>query len=181
MVVADNYLFARFENLEHNFISLLKKLLPQKLHKRPYELIVFMADPFNKGSIDTERVELLLNEQLINYFSYRINITIVKYKENYEYGREIHDRNIFTNYLWINSGFGFNLFSTNKIIKDTHISVFSVAYRKEPWQALETKNTADEYPNSVLKIRSSLIGQFKAILERLENQKGEVHSNPLLS
>jgi hypothetical protein len=182
MVLADNYLFTYHWEKNENLLPFLKGILPKRLNKRKFDLLILTADtPNTKYPVQVNRTQRQIKSALENYFSYSFDISIVKYRESSEFGREIHDRDILTNYLSISSGFGFNLFSDKQIKKDTHLSVFAVAYQKEPWQAFEPNRNFQDFPNSVLQIRASLLEQFNVVLEEYEHRKGIRYSNILLN
>lgn len=100
MVLTDNYLFDyNDEEMNENLIPFLKNLMPNTL-MIPFQLTIIGRDP--KKNIDITQKKIEIEKSLKKAFDYDINLTIIPVS--------VHDRNIFTNYLWIYSGIGLSIF-----------------------------------------------------------------------
>lgn len=182
MILADNYLFADIKKKTDNLLPFLKNILPKKLRHRKYQLLILTADAKGtKHPININQTQNQIKTELKKHFPYSFDIQIIKYKEKNESGREIHDRNFITNYLWLNSGFGFNLFNKKQVKKDTHISVYPNTYKSNEWYNYQSKKMENSTVNSVLNLRTNLLNQFKTILYKLEKKHKKKYSNNLLN
>ncbi len=114
MLISDEYL-CKDKNPEGNIYQILDCLLPQKLEIN-FHLTIFTGDIAQFDAI-TEKLKTLRT-------NYTINFTIIQVTKS----NPIHDRNLITNYFWINSGHGFHLFNRGKVITDrnTQLSFYSI-------------------------------------------------------
>lgn len=104
MVLTDNYLFDYSnEEMYENLIPFLKNLMPNTLNL-PFQLTIIGKD--TKKTIDIKQKKLEIEKALERVFSYDINLSIIP--------EPVHDRNVFTNYMWIYSGIGLSIFKVEK-------------------------------------------------------------------
>jgi hypothetical protein len=118
LIIADNYILQYNEKIENNLIGLLRKVLPDKLNKREFQITIITGEVGVKQRYDfiMECLDKLKKP-------YKISLKIItKSVDN-------HDRNFLTNYLWINSGYGFTIFRDDKDHQrlkpeaNTHLSI----------------------------------------------------------
>ena len=105
MIIVDNYLFESKRKIKQNLIKLLSKLLPDELNS-VFQLQIITEKPNDPKTIPDFFWKL--PKELSK--SYKIDLKII-YDTATE-AKKHHDRNIITNYLWINSGRGFSIFET---------------------------------------------------------------------
>lgn len=110
LVIFDSYIN---KNRSENLFEILSIMLPERL-KIPFHITISTL----KDTIDfddlKESVESFLKQNKPN-LEYRL--CILSYPKDY-----IHDRNLLTNYLHINSGIGFDIFKRKMAQKDTIIT-----------------------------------------------------------
>jgi hypothetical protein len=113
MLVSDEYL-CKDKNPQDNIYVALEHLLPKNL-EIDFHLTIFTGDLSQFDAIEAKLKELR---------NYSIFLTIIQVTK----ANPIHDRNIITNYFWINSGHGFHLFQKGKVISDrnTQLSFYSI-------------------------------------------------------
>ncbi len=162
MVIADNYAFAddfdrtdKRKLIKENIIELLRNILPKKLEKQIFHLTIIVE----KDAIrNIENQHKFLTFQLSKLFDYKIELTILKVSK-----RNLHDRNIITNYTWINSGFGFSLFRNKRVRKDTHLSFYPVTYLQKKFLGYNEQIKTDEKLSSISEIYNFLQKQFSQL------------------
>ncbi len=139
LILADAHILTSKESKE-NLIGLLLNLLPSKL-SIPFDLTI-ITDRDVKTNKPTNK-ELEENEILnaLSSLPYTINLTIIIDK--------IHDRNFITNYLWCNSGYGFELVKNGKINRNTHLTFYPITYND--------KNTA----TNIMFFQPALLHEYK--------------------
>ncbi|MDS1032819.1 hypothetical protein RDV77_09390 [Porphyromonadaceae sp. NP-X] len=149
MIIADNYILKNENDIRFNLIILLDKLLPKKLNKIDFVLTIITGD--GKSVVDLKsRYELIRSELQKLERPYKINIKIIG-KSEYN-----HDRNLITNYLHINSGFGFTLFrkkdfsknAKNTVLANTTVSINSIVGNNEEKEVVESLKKQYEKINS---------------------------------
>ncbi|RLD79805.1 MAG: hypothetical protein DRJ10_08295, partial [Bacteroidetes bacterium] len=106
----------------------------------------------------------LLSRKLKELFDYEIELTILRASKT-----KLHDRNIITNYAWINSGYGFSLFNNNQIKQDTHLSFYPITYLQQKHIGYNEQIETEEKLNNVLEIYSFLQKQFSRINDKTIN------------
>lgn len=111
MIIADNYLLK--ENITDNLFKLLKCILPTVLNVSEFHLTILTTTK-ETSSFNIEKRYSNILDYLNTNFDYKINLTIIQ-------TNDIHDRNIITNYFWINSGYGFSLFKGQKVKNETNL------------------------------------------------------------
>ncbi len=168
MVIADNYILSKKHLISDNLFILLDNLLPKALNKRKFDLTI-IVEKDEKATFGSG-LDIIYNEILDfckSIRDYEINLSIIKTSKI-----NLHDRNIITNYLWINSGYGFNLFKNERVIKETHLSAFPITYNNIP------KNIdLGHYNNSAFQIHKSLIRQYAIIIEKAKNSENLMIDN----
>jgi hypothetical protein len=176
LVLADNYVLNK-ENShnEENLLEVIKALLPKKLNKQVFHLTI-IADSKDIDSTLLEKHYKFLNEKLADrsIFGYKIELTILLTKAVSYDTRHVHDRNIITNYVWFNSGFGFTIFKNKQIIENTQIICLPFSYlhpNYKPYKDINATNNATNYESfsSVYDIIVSLRRQYQNINAKSEN------------
>ncbi len=156
MLIADNYLLK--ENVENNLLQLLKHLLPNTLSVTEFHLTILTSHKATSSFNIEKRYKTIL-EYLNKTFSYKFKLTIV-------ITDKIHDRNIITNYMWINSGYGFSLFKNNKVKNETNLFVITIFNIQKRYKGIEYKNTHipnQLTENNVFVAVDTLIKNYKKI------------------
>ena len=113
MIISDEYL-SKDRSPQDNLYRILDYLLPKNL-QIDFHLTIFTGDISQYADIDKKLKEIR---------SYPILFTIILVTKS----NPVHDRNIITNYFWINSGHGFHLFQRENIVsgRNTQISFYSI-------------------------------------------------------
>jgi hypothetical protein len=121
MVIVDNYIF---QDKDVNLYKILDSLLPVKIDKIFY-LSIFSTDTFGDPKEKKEEIEKKMCELRPNL---KLGEKIII--EVFVCGKEdFHDRGLITNYMWIESGAGFNLmkkkgaFNKTESKKSTNIHI----------------------------------------------------------
>ena len=111
LAIVDNYILKDTNVIDENLIPVLDKVLPSNL-KIPFHLSVFAKNDFH----NKERYELIKEtlDKLRPNLSFRISV--------FQLRSEFHDRTLITNYLILDSGSGFDLFSNKKAKHQTKIT-----------------------------------------------------------
>lgn len=155
MIIADNYIL-KDSFAYNNLIDLFNTLMPKKLRNIPFHLtIITQKNHYNE---DLKKILSNLDSFLKNQFEYNIELSIILFN----YKSDFHDRNIITNYSWISSGAGFDLFKNKKSKYDTQIKFYPL-----------TTLLSNPAGNSILEIYNNLQAQFKKI-NRKEKDNGVV-------
>ncbi len=117
MVIIDNYILEDTHEIEKNLFPMLDNLLPEKLENGEFDLTIFSA---NDRKLDN--MHSFLFQKLQNFRSYIINLSVILITSD-----KNHDRHIFTNYLWLHSGYGFTyLNKKGEINKNTNLFLYSL-------------------------------------------------------
>ena len=150
MVIVDNYIFEK--NTDINLKPLILKLLPGKsLGKLKFHIYIITM------KVKNHRTKKDLYCKILNYFGDELKKNI-KLKIIYDIKTEAtkhHDRNIITNYLWINSGVGFTIFERDychqKINVFTHFTLFAIPKNQTIRKVIESLkklyNSLEESPD----------------------------------
>ncbi len=124
LVIIDPYILAKPSGI-YNLKQLLKLILPKEF-ERTYCLTIFFSIEKQDMEFYEKRFNML-RQFLDEDFSYKISLSVIKGDATI-----IHDRHLKTNYLWINSGYGFEVTDeNNKASRNTQwISTYSLATKK---------------------------------------------------
>ena len=155
MVLTDNYLFDyNNEEMKENLIPFLKNLMPDTL-SIPFQLTIIGQD--TKKNIDITQKKIEIEKALRSSFGYDINLTIIPIS--------VHDRNIFTNYMWIYSGIGLNIFKVeNKNLRlknNSTLTFLPISYINQdfkPYYSTQRLNSI----NFVFSTRNELLNECKS-------------------
>lgn len=140
MIIIDSYLFGNvneppkrvLRRLKYNLTSILEELLPATELSNPFHLTIFTY--YSKRGENLMSLQMR-RSSLENYYrevkslirslgrSYPVKLSIVS--TNHE--DRLHDRHIITNYYWLNTGYGCNLFDKRGPVNYSHITINSVA------------------------------------------------------
>jgi hypothetical protein len=169
MVITDNYLWERdIYEIERNLIKFLKNIVPRNL-KIAFHLTLIGQ---NTLGIDMSQRKIDLEELLKDHFQAGLKLSIIPEK--------VHDRNVFTNYFWINSGSGFSIFYSNKKLKHNSVFMFfPITYQSTDLKQYINPD-AKKTGNGVLSIRNALIEECKKINRKETASVGD-KNNRLLS
>ena len=124
-----------------------------------FHLTVIVHKDTNVSSNKKEQIRIFLDD-----FDYEIKLTILKTDK-------IHDRNILTNYMWINSGYGFELFDKGNVFKETQLLLFPITYLKTDFRSWINKAETD-LKNTVLETVTHLLKTYKDINEKTQRYWG---------
>jgi hypothetical protein len=152
MVIADNYILNR--RYDENLFAVLRNLMPETLNNQPFHLTIIVKD----DSVVSDGQRKSINNFLDNEFDYEINLTILKTSN-------IHDRNILTNYIWISSAYGFELFNNRNVLENrqTQVKMFPITYLKSDFKSFFDVNTQSDLKNTIFETVEYLRNQSKGI------------------
>jgi hypothetical protein len=172
MVLTDNYLFDyNDEEMNENLIPFLKNLMPNTL-KIPFQLTIIGKD--TKKNIDIKQKKIEIEKSLKKAFDYDINLTIIPVS--------VHDRNIFTNYMWIYSGIGLSIFkveSKNLRLKNNSTFTFlPISYINQDFKPYFSERKLSSI-SFVFSTRNELLDECKSN-NRMETQSVGNKVNRLL-
>ena len=158
MVLTDNYLFDyNAQEMKENLIPFLKKLLPKTLEIE-FQLTIIGKDTKKTIDFKQKKVEI---EKALEAFNYPINLTIIP--------EAVHDRNIFTNYYWINSGVGFSIFKVEggrlKLKNDSMFTFYPISYINTDFKAYFSESTK-VVADSVLSCRNEILDNCKKMNQK---------------
>lgn len=158
MVIADNYILNR--RYEENLFAILKNLMPQTLNNQVFHLTIIVNDEATVSNEERQSINEFLEEE----FNYAINLTILK-------SSRLHDRNILTNYIWISSPYGFELFHNQNILenRETQVKMFPITYLKRDFKGFFSGNTSTDLKNTILETVDYLLNKSKEINENTIN------------
>lgn len=163
MVIIDPYLFGdrkgrnkrrSIDTLRFNLAPLLDKLLPDTPIDIKLQLTIVVY--FKQVKNETPREYLDRKNELIEYYD-EVRTIINDLGKPYEFALSIvstnhegrpHDRHIITNYYWLFSGYGFNLFSDKGAIHSSHILVQSIASQGGRSMFTELRKTMSAVANA---------------------------------
>ncbi|MBB6459531.1 hypothetical protein [Flammeovirga kamogawensis] len=154
MVIIDNYLLKDLGEMEENLIPMLDALMPEKLEVT-FQLTLISVDLRDKPASMKKYIEWELKNKLKR--PYNIEVCVIKTESN-----KNHDRNIFTNYLWMHSGHSFTYLRRQQISKNTNLMLFPIFYQQKDFQSYY-----DEIPGST-ESKSSVWG---AVNQRLREAR----------
>ena len=139
LLVTDNYLFSKKtlseieKQLDENLLVLLENLLPRNLKIDFHLTIIGSPIPNLKKDKETkmpdiqlflknnsEKIRTYISNKLTKKFDYPIKLTILI--------APFHDRNILTNYAWINSGNSFTYFENRRLHLNTNLNFQPLTY-----------------------------------------------------
>ena len=152
MIIADNHILNR--RYDENLFAIMKNLMPQTLNNQVFHLTIIVKD----DSTVSDGQRQSINEFLENEFNYEINLTILK-------SSRLHDRNILTNYIWISSPYGFELFHNKNILenRETQVKMFPITYLKRNFEGFFSDNTSIDLKNTILETVDYLLNKSKDI------------------
>jgi hypothetical protein len=169
IIVIDSYI-TKNEGLE-NLVEILKSIIPAKQVTVPINISIITA-LFNdtiqsvneKGNLFYSDVVKQLKEEF-DYLVFDVSLGIFSNKSLN------HDRSILTNYLWIDSGHGFNCFNKRGLPKVTtairYLPIFA------PSGKLESSVSSFE-------VWMGLRKHAKRLIQKCDYKKGNFHDNLLL-
>ncbi|KXX70092.1 hypothetical protein [Flammeovirga sp. SJP92] len=142
MVIIDNYLLKDLGEMEENLIPMLDALLPEELEVT-FQLTLISVDLRDKPLSMKKYIEWELNKKLNR--PYQIEVCVIKTESN-----KNHDRNIFTNYLWMHSGHSFTYLRRQQVSKNTNLMLFPIFYQQKDFQSYyDEEPTSTESKSSV--------------------------------
>ncbi len=113
LIIADRYLFSYYWNIENNLFPLLRALLAGQKLDVTFDFTILTEKIYQnthtKREEDCTAIFERIEDFLKNELDFKsINLTFCKLGANL--GSMIHDRQLFTNYFFIDSGIGFGCF-----------------------------------------------------------------------
>lgn len=146
IAVVDKYILKSEDTILENLLPILSIILPDKL-KIPFHISVFSKnEPNIKKNYNFIKEQLKKEKPNLNF-----TLAVHELKDN-----KIHDRTIFTNYLLIESGKGFDLFNKKKATHQTKINAYY------PFSVL---NVNDEVTLSYVHLEDSLIKVYNQAVD----------------
>jgi len=155
MVIADNYILNR--RYDENLFAVLQNLMPQTLNNQLFHLTIIVDIGANISKVQRQSI----NDFLENGFDYEINLTILKTSS-------IHDRNILTNYIWISSPYGFELFNNGNVLENrqTQVKMFPITYLKSDFKSFFDIKNQPDFKNTIFETVDYLRNQAKDINDK---------------
>lgn len=152
MIIADNYILNR--RYDENLFALMRNLMPQTLNNQDFHLTIIVKDDSTVSENQRQRI----NDFLESEFNYTINLTILK-------SSRLHDRNILTNYIWISSAYGFELFNNGNVLENrqTQVTMFPMTYLKPDFKSFFDINNQSDLKNTILETFDYLVNQSREI------------------
>lgn len=166
-VIADNYILKNRIGIDVNLFSILEALLPDQLNIE-YHLTILCRETRN-----LENDYQLINEFLKSRYNYPIILSIGITETGL---KNIHDRDIITNYCMYNSGAGFDLFKkTNQGLNSkyfTRIYILPAAFSGNSIDINQPNNDA-EFSNqdNYISTLNHLKRVWENIPEKLANKR----------
>lgn len=201
LLKANDFEEALDKRLRNDIVPILTYLMPGTLHTQIFELTFIFtqdkeesaqyAEARKKGDFDSRPIQNLkiiaekINQYLVALskecsMPSTIKISIIKRFANVNKA-ETHDRHILTNYMWINSGYGFGLGSLTKKFNTT-IKAFPVSYLNRKFNGYGTADIDQETDALVWQQHCELLNVFKNIqAERCLIYPRGAKSNRLIS
>lgn len=133
MIIADRYLFSWKWNMENNLFPLLKLLLGGQKLDIPFDLTILTEKIYEidwHNHIEEDKSKIF--RRIENFLKHELSLTTFNLtfcQLPKVLGEEMHDRQLFTNYFFIDSGFGFGCFDKDgksKIKSTTKVSLTSI-------------------------------------------------------
>jgi hypothetical protein len=155
LVVTDNYLFAK-GTIEENKKQLNENILPILFHMMPPKLkidfhLTIIGSPIdrlgnNKAYIKESLQELhkYIVASLKEKFNYAVHLSILI--------APFHDRNILTNYAWLNSGNSFTYFTDGELHSNTNLMFQPVTLLNSTYNPFYYTNERSEENCSVSEV-----------------------------
>lgn len=126
MVVMDNYILKDPDEIAENLLPLLDALLPMQLQEAHFSLMVVTVETQDDPRERKKLLEDML--QRLRPYPFSVCLLLVGSYDN-------HDRNIFTNYLWLHSGHSFTYFRQGRVSKKTNLMLFPLSYQQKDFQS----------------------------------------------
>ena len=139
LIIADKYLLKNKNTIDNNLIQILDKLLPERL-PYCYPIVIYTYDLSDQGDL---RFDYLKNK--IKEIRKKLSFGLSIYKIRKD---DIHDRNIITNNVYIESGGGFDLIQNERSSKTTNIRI--------AYPFLIPGNNKDTYRDSYINFISTI-------------------------
>lgn len=172
LIVTDNYLFAKesivqnYRQLDENLLALLSELMPKSL-KIPFHLTIIgshikdsLTELYIKNNLET--LHNYIAEQLKKHFSYPIHLNI--------FIAPFHDRNILTNYAWINSGNSFTYFKKRVLHSNTSLIFLPVTQLNSTYNPFYHPSEQTEKSVSVKEVWRNLRSVCKEFANATPNE-----------
>jgi hypothetical protein len=163
LIINDRYLLLDHDHyLEGNLLKILEILLPDKLNKTDFHLLIISGDGQKKINIES-RYEKIKTE-IENRKSYKVQIKIIAKDA-------AHNRDIITNYIRINAGHKFNLFRQQRFgqLLAQEYETFTFGYLFDEDEEVRT-NILSQY-NKIVKDTPDEIGTVKYVIPKGTSDK----------
>lgn len=160
MIIAENYILSKTEEIKDNLIEIFDVLLPQEKLTIPFQITILVLESELGGRKIDSRFDILMKElqKIRPDFTFEIQIILVSKNDN-------HDRNIFTNYFWLHSGHSFSYFENKnnsiRTIKSTNLMLFPISFQQKDYQTYFSNEKISS--NSVFEAVQVLLEQAKRV------------------
>jgi len=161
MIIADNYVLKDAGLIEENLIEFLKRIMPQKLKKQVFQLTIIIEEN-EIPNIENRHKSII--QKLKEFLNYEVDLTLLATSKN-----NLHDRNILTNYMVINSGYGFTLFKNSKVKQNTTLRFEPITYLRSKSTGYFEQIEIPKNQNYTLETYNSLKNQFSQINDKTIN------------
>lgn len=112
IIIADNYILKEFDEINFNLLNILNHIIKPSLCSKDLNIMITVKKDSLSQDALVKRIQLLNSSVSKIVVNRKCNIGI------YEVRKEtLHDRNIITNYLWINSGHSFDYLNKRNKLK----------------------------------------------------------------
>lgn len=183
MVIAENYILDKKEEIDDNLLPLMDSLLPKEKLDIPFQItFIVQWDGNESPQVNKTNLDKIFNylkpqiESLRTDFNFELQVFCVNKELN-------HDRNIITNYLWLHSGHSFSYFknenNTIRTIKDTNLMVFPTTYQQKEYQSYSSNTKI--ISNSIFEAVQVLLEQAKKAAKTRDFKETPNAKNRLLS
>ena len=124
VVVIDNHLFNNLESGKRNLLSLIKAVLPNEL-ETTFQILIVIDN--REAKFNSDKLDKIVNEietELKSSVEYNIAVGIVTHSIN----EEFHKRILISNYHFLSTDYGFDVFDEKGKAKKTNEIISSGAY-----------------------------------------------------
>ena len=123
IIIADPYLIKE-SDFDKNLFPILDKLIPNKNFEETFHITLITGSKANQSSTQLNnkygKIQNFIGSKISDF---KLGLYVVD--QGRGPGKMMHDRMLITNYFYITSGKGFNLFNSDEMIKDDTILTWS--------------------------------------------------------
>lgn len=167
LIINDSYIFAKgLDRVRENLIEILKAIIPENEMEIDFHLTIITLRDDRTGLPNQDyyaKIMEILNEEIDDHRFDESNFSIII--------RKIHNRNILTNYLWINSDHGFTVFENREVVNETPVRINPITCLNNEEIEYNKNNEHSQSNNSVFESYQRLLKEYeKAIASPMLNE-----------